>query len=114
MKSVIESYIYLIILVLIVYFSLDFIMINARVSKVNTVARYVENTIEVNKEEGKAKAISMASSNGMDLVFKNAESTTDFCYYEYDLSYKILSASFRINKTNTYHGLARYKRNNGG
>lgn len=110
MKSVIESYVYLIILVLIVYFSLDFIMINTRVSKVNTVARYVENSIEVNKEDGLIRAKEIAKSNGMTLQVVGEDMTNDYYYYEYDLSYKITSASFRINKTNTYHGLARFKR----
>lgn len=108
MKSVIESYIYLLIITLIVLFSIDFVMVNLKVSKVNQVARYVENSIEANKDNSYIKAEEMARANGMNLSYTVVDKTTDYTYVEYVLRYNIVAANFKIKKEKNYIGLARF------
>ena len=48
MKSIIESSIYLFLMALICGISVQFILMNERVTKVNEVASYIENYTEAN------------------------------------------------------------------
>lgn len=109
MKSILESYFYLLVITLIVIFSIDLIMINQRVSKINSLARYTESLIEINGEEGFKMAEELVSKNNASISFEYYDSTEDYLYYEYTINYRIIAGSFKINKISSLEGLVRYR-----
>lgn len=90
MKNILESSIYLVLMSFICIISVQFIIINTKVSKVNEVATYIENYIEANGTcISKQKTIKKIDTNGNIIDGIGDEPV----YYKYDNTGKIVEAS---------------------
>lgn len=125
MKNVIEASIYLIIMTLICYISLDFILMNQRVSKINEVTQYIEDYIEIH---GSAKIIAAedegsvtyeidettlqqlqehAKENSMEFSYDYENKTSDHVYFNIYLKYTLSTSIFKMQRPHVYHGYGR-------
>ena len=121
MKGIIESSIYLIIFSIICFFSIDFVLLNLRVSKASEMAQFIENSIEAygTKEEDEnghiqldAKIINTlkdtAQKNGISLEFGEINVVGEHAYIDYTMEYSLSTAMIRLGNKHRYNGIARY------
>jgi len=119
MKSILETSMYLIVMVIITLISIDFITINISVSKANEKEQYIENIIEIYGKSEENHQIDnqtiekvKAELGGNDTVFhyEYVDSTKNYDYYKIALQYGITSRVFKINKNHTFNGIVRVGR----
>ena len=121
LKGIIESSIYLIIFSIICFFSIDFVLLNLRVSKASEMAQFIENSIEAygTKEEDEnghiqldAKIINTlkdtAQKNGISLEFGEINVVGEHAYIDYTMEYSLSTAMIRLGNKHRYNGIARY------
>lgn len=119
MKTILETAAYLIVMVLIVLTSLDFITMNMSVTKVNETNRYIENCIELYGESTGSKELTketidtvneIADDYGMSFSYEYASSTEAYDYYKIHMGYSLKSRMFRVGRSQTYDGLVKVAR----
>lgn len=116
MKVIIENSAYLLVMSLICLLSIDFIMMNMRISKVNEVEQYIEDYIEIYGEvqENNSLDESLISSiadtalkNDMTFDYEYQTQTETHAYYRIHIAYSLKSSVFRLGKTHQYEGMVR-------
>ena len=116
MKSILETSLYLIVMVIITLISIDFITMNISVSKANEKKQYIQHMIEIygKSEENHqfdSETIDKVKSElgGKDTLFdyEYMDSTQTHDYYRIYLKYGIQSNVFKIYKLHTFYGIVR-------
>lgn len=116
MKVIIESSMYLIIMVLICLISIDFVSMNMGITNVGQLEQYVEDYIELNGVRQTDNSLDAATVSAINEALKNEnvtftyeyiESTDDYAYYKVQVRYSLRSAMFNLGKTHTFDGIAR-------
>ena len=123
MKSILETSLYLIVMVIITLISIDFITMNISVSKANEKKQYIQHMIEIygKSEENHqfdSETIDKVKSElgGKDTLFdyEYIDSTQTHDYYRIYLKYGIQSNVFKIYKLHTFYGIVRLEADIGG
>lgn len=123
MKSILETSLYLIVLVIITLISIDFITMNISVSKANEKEQYIQHMIEIyGKSEENHQLDSetidkvKAELGGIDTLFdyEYMDSTETYDYYKIYLKYGIQSNVFKIQKLHTFYGIVRLDKADSG
>lgn len=116
MKTILESSIYLIIMVIICLLSIDFISMNMGITQVGQAEQYVEDYIELNGECQDGNVLDAATveainkelgKSGMTFTYEYMDSTESHAYYKVQVHYSLRSAFFNLGKTHTFDGIAR-------
>lgn len=114
MKSILETSLYLIVMVLLTLISIDFITMNISVSKANEKEQYIQHMIEIygKSEENHqldseiiGKIHSELGGNDTLFDYEYIDSTQTHDYYKICLKYGIHSNIFKIRKLQTFYGI---------
>ena len=128
MKTIIETSVYLIIMSLICLISLDFISLNQKITNINGIIQYTEDYIEIygiaEKDSSgntlyvdghpclSESVIETVSDNlnskGINISFNHADSTENYAYVNYTITYPLNLSLINYQGQHSYSGLARY------
>ncbi len=116
MKTIIESSVYLLIMVLICLFSIDFISMNIGITQMGQIEQYVEDYIELNGKCLSDNAIDESTidavnetlkQHNMTFSYEYVDCTESYAYYKVKVYYPLRSALFNLGKNHTFDGIAR-------
>lgn len=119
MKVIIENSAYVIVMALICLVSIDFILMNMNISRINEIEQYVEDYIEIYGEVGEDDSLTedtltqvkyIANKNNMEFGYEYEAQTEKYIYYIIHLKYTLSSSVFRIGKSHCYNGIVRVER----
>jgi hypothetical protein len=116
MKGIIEASIYLIIMTLICVISVEFIILNRQVSKVNEVSGYIRDYIEVHGTQTDNQKLDAhtenvlteyAKENHMSFTYNYEDHTSKYEYYNIQVGYTLEFPLFHIKKEHSCKRLAK-------
>lgn len=123
MKSILETSLYLIVMVIITLISIDFITMNISISKANEKKQYIQHMIEIYGKSEENHQLDneiidkvKAELGGIDTLFdyEYMDSTQTHDYYKIYFKYGIQSNVFKIQRLHTFYGIVRLDKTDSG